>query len=111
LFFKGGSVITRKDAKTLDPDITGWHMWFHTIYVDDNSLISFLINTFLIAIKSKKRVRWVVHEDAVRATGVWTQEEAGDVAARLVIGKEGNFTDPKLRKGLLRPLQYLGWIK
>jgi hypothetical protein len=104
-------VTTREEAKKLDPNESFWWVGFHTVHVDNDVLSALIINIFLEAIKSRKRARMIIHEDAVRATGVWTQEEAGDVAHRLIIGEDGNFVDPKLKKGILRPLQYLGIIK
>jgi|GEM_PF-3421154 len=102
---------TREETRLLDPDATFWDVGFHTVHVDDFTLFSLLINMFLSAMRSKKRARLIMHEDAIRAMGVWTQEEAGDAAARLVIGTDGNFMDPKRRNGVLRPFQYLGFVK
>jgi len=104
-------MVTREEAKLLDPEATFWWVGFHTVHVDDFALFPLLINMFLSAVRSKKRARLIIHEDAIRASGVWTQEEAGEVASRLIIGKDGNFMNPKCRKGILRPFQYLGLIK
>lgn len=84
---------TREEAKKLDPDVN-FGVGFHTIYRDDDALFSLLLNWFLQKIKSRSRARLIVYEDAIRATGIWTPEQAGDVADRLTIGREGIFIDP-----------------
>lgn len=101
---------TREEALKLDPDVFFW-VGFHSIHIDDGNLFKYAINEILGSTKSRKRARMVVHEDAIRATGIWTPEDAGDVAERLIIGPGGNFTDPQLRKGMFRLFQYIGLIK
>lgn len=101
---------TREEAKLLDPEETFW-VGFHEVYVDNDVLGSFLINWFLEIVNSRKRARLVIHEDAIRAAGIWTPEEAGDVASRLVIGESGNFEDPQQKKGISGLFQHLGFTK
>lgn len=85
---------SREEAKKLNPDATFW-VGFHQVYPDEYSLFSILINWFFQKIGSRLRARLVIHEDAIRASGIWTPEQAGDVANRLVIGEDGNFMDPQ----------------
>lgn len=95
--------------RNFDPDGVFWEGWF-SIHPDDMWIGGYLINSILIWLKSRKRARVVIFEDAIRATGIWTPEQAMTVVQRMVVGANGNFCDPKERKGLLRFLQYLGVI-
>jgi len=68
-------------------------------------------NILLETIRSRKRARIVIHEDAIRAWGILTPEEAIKVANRLVIDpKTGNFTDPKRSEGSKKIQEKLGLI-
>ncbi len=82
---------------------------FHSIHLDNHTFIGQLIN-LLLENKSDRRVYIILHEDAIRATGLWTLEEAISVAKRLTIGEDGNFTDPKQNKYLLRLLKFFGYL-
>ncbi len=84
---------------------------FHEVWPDENHPISLATNILLEAIRSRKRARIVIHEDAIRAWGILTPEEAIKVASRLVIDpKTGNFTDPKQSEGSKKIQKRMGLI-
>ena len=82
----------------------GWHY----VIPDDYHPIGAVINDVLSLTNSRRRARLILHEDAPRAWGVLTPEDAAEVASRLEIDPEtGNFTDPKqgeFSKGIQRKL-------
>ena len=81
----------------------------HSIHLDNYTIVGLLTNLFLEN-KSNKRVYVIIHEDAIRATGIWTLNQAIVVANRLVIGPDGNYVDPQLNKSLYRFLKFLGYL-
>ena len=91
---------TREEAKMLHPDADFWVGWL-SIHIDNDLPISISINDFLRKIKNRRRVRLILSEDAVVACGIWTPEEAGDVASRLVFGASGEYVDPKTIGGFI----------
>ncbi len=95
-------------VKPLKSNQVHWIGW-HSIHLDEENLFTFFLNIFLEIINSQKRAYLILHEDALRASGVWTIEQAEVVADRLTIGTNGNFYDPKQKTGPLRLFQYLGW--
>ncbi len=101
---------TREEVEKLNPDQSYW-IGFHSVHNDEFAWQSEVINILLGLVGSRKRAKVVIHEDAIRASGIWTQEEAGEVANRLIIGPDGNFFDPKMKKGFPRLLQYFGFIR
>jgi hypothetical protein len=96
-------VTERDDAKKMNPDAVLGVGWC-SIYLDNDSPSAILINAFLRKIKSRSRVRLIVFEDAVRASGLWTLAQAGDVANRMVIGKDGEFVDSRSLRYILSNL-------
>lgn len=88
-------------------EFAGWHY----IIPDDDHPVGAIINDVLSAVGSRKRARLILHEDAPRAWGVLTPEEARIVASRLTIDPEtGNFTDPKLGEIAKKIQEKLGLI-
>jgi hypothetical protein len=97
-------------VEKLNPD-SRISVGFHKVLPDENHPISLAINILLEAIKSCRRARIVIHEDAIRAWGIFTPEEAIIVASRLVIDpKTGNFTDPQRSEFSKKIQEKLGLI-
>lgn len=63
---------------------------------DDDHPVSAAINCVFSLAKCRKRATSIFFEDAPRAWGVWTPEEASEVASRLKVDlKTHNYADPK----------------
>lgn len=86
--------MNREQAEKLDPDARFWVGW-KMIIPDDDIPKALRINIKLRKTASRKRARAIVSEDAVVMTGTWTPEEAGDVANRMIFGKDGEYMDPQ----------------
>jgi len=87
-------VTTREEALELGPDDTFW-VDGKMIIPDDDIPKAFKLNSSLRKTGSRKRARAIVSVDAVVMTGTWTPEEAGDVANRMIFGKNGEYMDPE----------------
>ncbi|HOX96305.1 MAG TPA: hypothetical protein PLI45_02900 [Candidatus Woesebacteria bacterium] len=98
---------TREEAEKLDPDVIFW-VDGKTIIPDDDIPKALEINSQLRKTDSRKRARAIFSQDAVVATGLWTPEEAGDVADRMIFGLGGEYVDPKenIFRRLLRRLGF-----
>lgn len=87
-------MIERLDPETRGPVGEGF-----SSYPDDDHPLGAVINDILAFLRSRKRARIILYEDAVRAWGVLTPEEAEIVARRLVVDCEkGRYVDPQLGK-------------
>lgn len=106
-FLKETILTTREEAMKLDPDATFW-VDGKMIIPDDDITKAHKINEKFRVTDSRKRARAIVSEDAVVMTGTWTPEEAGDVANRMIFGRDGEFMDPKenIIRRLLRRLGF-----
>ena len=57
---------------------------YHSIRLDNHTVVGQLINLFSEN-RSNKRVYIIVHEDVIRATGIWSPDQAITVANRLLL--------------------------
>ena len=90
---------------------TAQFVGLHYITPDYYHPLSFLVNQVLSLTNADKRAILVLHEDAPRAWGILTQEEAIEMANRLAIDDEtGNFTDPELSEFSRKIQEKLGLI-
>jgi len=92
------------------PDAIFWVDWF-SVHPDDMWIPGLLVNFILESVGSRRRLRVVVFEDAIRAIGLWTPKQATKVASQMEIGEDGNFHYANERSGILRPLQFLGIVE
>ena len=94
----------------LDPDAEDGVNIFR-IYPDDDFLVTSVINSVCEAVGIRKRFRKITLEEAVRAWGFYTPEQARNVADRMILDDETmNYCDPKRSKLSIRIQKKLGLL-
>lgn len=101
-----GTLFGRKNSWTegvsVHPDTVSWVGWF-SVHPVDMRIPGFLVNLILERVGSRRRLRVVVFEDAIRTVGIWTPGQAAKVASQMEIGEDGNFHYANERSGIQRP--------